>query len=90
MEIRVADTMATKRAPADFYTGIVWHDSIIGTPSLARLRSARVSFQSHARPARRAIPCNNRSLNQRSSPSPLSLQPNETEAPRPGAGHVKP
>ena len=51
MEIRPANTIATRRASADTFTGTVWHDPIIDAPAPARVRSARVSFEPGARTA---------------------------------------
>lgn len=51
MEIRAANTITTKRAPADAFTGTVWHDPIIDAPAPARVRAARVSFEPGARTA---------------------------------------
>jgi quercetin dioxygenase-like cupin family protein len=51
MEIRPANTIATKRASADANIGTVWHDPIIDAPAPARVRAARVSFESGARTA---------------------------------------
>jgi quercetin dioxygenase-like cupin family protein len=46
-----ANTIATKRASADAFTGTVWHDPIIDAPAPARVRAARVSFEPGARTA---------------------------------------
>jgi quercetin dioxygenase-like cupin family protein len=51
MEIRPANTIATRRASADTFTGTVWHDPIIDAPAPARVRAARVSFEPGARTA---------------------------------------
>jgi quercetin dioxygenase-like cupin family protein len=51
MEIRHANTIATRRASVDAVTGTVWHDPIIDAPAPARVRAARVSFEAGARTA---------------------------------------
>ena len=51
MDIRVAGSIVTRRAPADAFTGTVWHDPIIDAPAPARVRAARVSFEPGARTA---------------------------------------
>jgi len=51
VDIRVAGSIATRRAPADAFTGTVWHDPTIDAPPPARLRAARVSFEPGARTA---------------------------------------
>jgi quercetin dioxygenase-like cupin family protein len=56
MEIRPANTIATRRASADAFTGTVWHDPIIDAPAPARVRAARVSFEPGARTARHTHP----------------------------------
>jgi quercetin dioxygenase-like cupin family protein len=42
---------ATRRAPAEWFTGTVWQDPIIETPAPARLRAVRVTFEAGARTA---------------------------------------
>lgn len=51
MEIQAAGTIMTRRAPADAFTGTVWHDAIVEAPAPARIRAARVSFEPGARTA---------------------------------------
>jgi quercetin dioxygenase-like cupin family protein len=51
MEIRPANTIATRRASADAFTGTVWHDPIIDAPAPARVRDARVGFEPGVRTA---------------------------------------
>jgi quercetin dioxygenase-like cupin family protein len=51
MDINPADKNATRRAPAEWFTGTVWHDSLVEAPAPARLRAARVSFEPGARTA---------------------------------------
>jgi len=51
MEIFAAGSRASRRMPADSFTGTVWQDPIIETPAPAILRSARVSFEPGARTA---------------------------------------
>jgi quercetin dioxygenase-like cupin family protein len=51
MDIRAAGTIPSRRAPADAFTGVVWHDPIVDAPAPARVRAARVSFEPGARTA---------------------------------------
>ena len=51
MEIRVAGSIPTKKASADYFTGTVWQDPIIEAPEPARIRAIRVSFEPGARTA---------------------------------------
>jgi quercetin dioxygenase-like cupin family protein len=51
MEIHAAGTFPTKRAPADAFTGTVWHDPIVDAPPPARIRANRVTFEPGARTA---------------------------------------
>src|SRR5436189_6031425 len=51
MEIHLAGTRPTRRAPADYFTGTVMQDPIIATEAPARLVSTRVSFEPGARTA---------------------------------------
>ena len=51
MELYVAGSRASRRMPADSFTGTVWQDPIIEAPAPARVRSARVSFEPGARTA---------------------------------------
>ena len=51
MDIQACGSVASKRMPADWFTGTVWQDPIIEAPMPARLRSARVSFEPGARTA---------------------------------------
>lgn len=51
MEIHVAGTFPTRRAPADAFTGTVWQDPVIEAPSPARIRANRVTFEPGARTA---------------------------------------
>jgi quercetin dioxygenase-like cupin family protein len=51
MEIHASGTVPTRRAPADAFTGTVWHDPIIDAPPPARVRAARVTFEPGARTA---------------------------------------
>ena len=51
MEITKAGSAATRRAPADAFTGTVWQDPIIDAPAPARIRSTRVAFEPGARTA---------------------------------------
>ena len=51
MEIYAAGSRASRRMPAESFTGTVWQDPIIEAPGPARVRSARVSFEPGARTA---------------------------------------
>ena len=51
MEIHLAGTRPTRRAPAEYFTGTVLQDPIIATEAPARLASTRVSFEPGARTA---------------------------------------
>ncbi len=51
MDITTVGTHATRRGPADWFTGTVWQDPVIEAPAPARVRSARVSFEPGARTA---------------------------------------
>ena len=51
MEIRVCGTVASKRMPAEWFTGTVWQDPIIEAPEPARLRAVWVRFEPSARTA---------------------------------------
>jgi quercetin dioxygenase-like cupin family protein len=49
MEIHLAGSRPTRRAPKEYFTGTVWQDPIIATEVPARLVSTRVSFEPGAR-----------------------------------------
>jgi quercetin dioxygenase-like cupin family protein len=49
MEIHLAGSRPTRRAPKESFTGTVWQDPIISTPPPAHLASSRVSFEPGAR-----------------------------------------
>jgi len=51
MDIHLAASRPTRRAPAEYFTGSVLQDPIIATEAPARLNSARVSFEPGARTA---------------------------------------
>ena len=51
MEIHPAGSRPTRRAPAEYFTGTVWQEPIIQSPSPARAVSNRVSFEPGARTA---------------------------------------
>jgi quercetin dioxygenase-like cupin family protein len=51
MDIRLAETIPTQRGPADYFSGTVWVEGLVETPSPARLRAARVTFEPGARTA---------------------------------------
>ncbi len=44
MDIKPSGSAASRRMPADWFTGTVWQDPIIEAPAPARIRAARVSF----------------------------------------------
>ena len=49
MDIHLAGSRATRRAPKESFTGTVWQDPIVEAPAPARLRAGRVSFEPGAR-----------------------------------------
>ena len=49
MEIHVAGTRPTRRAPTEHFTGTVLQDPVIMAPAPARLNCSRVSFEPGAR-----------------------------------------
>lgn len=51
MDIFLAGSRPTRRAPDNYFTGTVWQDSIVATPEPARLVATRVSFEPGARTA---------------------------------------
>jgi len=51
MEIRPAGSAASRRAPADYFTGAVWQDPIVEAPSPGNVRASVVSFEPGARTA---------------------------------------
>ena len=51
MDVHLAGSRPTRRAPAEYFTGTVLQDPIIATESPARLVSTRVSFEPGARTA---------------------------------------
>jgi quercetin dioxygenase-like cupin family protein len=51
MDIHLAGSRPTRRAPLEYFTGTVWQDPIIEAPEPARLRAGRVSFEPGARTA---------------------------------------
>jgi quercetin dioxygenase-like cupin family protein len=51
MDIRPCGSVPSRRAPAEWFTGVVWQDPIIESPEPARLRSNLVSFDPGARTA---------------------------------------
>lgn len=51
MDIFACGSRASRRQPADWFTGTVWQDPIIEAPAPARIRSVRVSFEPGARTA---------------------------------------
>jgi quercetin dioxygenase-like cupin family protein len=51
MDIHLAGSRPTRKAPAEYFTGTVLQDPIIQTEAPARLASTRVSFEPGARTA---------------------------------------
>ena len=51
MEIMLAGSRTTKRAPDNYFTGTVWQDPIVAAPAPARLVVFRVTFEPGARTA---------------------------------------
>jgi quercetin dioxygenase-like cupin family protein len=51
MNITRANTAATKRGPAEYFTGTVWMDDIAPAQNRRHLRALRVSFEPRARTA---------------------------------------
>ena len=51
MDVHLAGSRPTRRAPAEYFTGTVLQDPIIATESPARLVSTRVTFEPGARTA---------------------------------------
>jgi quercetin dioxygenase-like cupin family protein len=51
MEIRASGSTASRRAPADYFTGAVWQDPVIEAPAPGNVRAALVHFEPGARTA---------------------------------------
>lgn len=51
MDIKSSGSIPTRRAPEEWFTGTVWQDPIIQTPSPARLIAVVVHFEPGARTA---------------------------------------
>ena len=51
MEILQAGSRATRRGPAESFTGLVWQDPVFEAPAPAQLRATRVGFAPGARTA---------------------------------------
>jgi len=51
MDIHLAGSRATRRAPKEYFTGTVWQDPIIAAPAPAKVVANRVSFEPGARTA---------------------------------------
>ena len=49
MDIHLAGSRPTRRAPTEYFVGTVWQDPIIATEAPARVASNRVSFEPGAR-----------------------------------------
>lgn len=51
MEIRPSGSTASRRAPADYFTGAVWQDPIVEAPAPGNVRASLVQFEPGARTA---------------------------------------
>src|ERR1035441_9324391 len=51
MDIHLAGSRPTRRAPKEYFTGTVWQDPIIVAEAPARIMSTRVAFEPGARTA---------------------------------------
>ena len=51
MKITRAKTAATKRGPADYFTGVVWLEEVTAAPYASDVRVVTVTFESGARTA---------------------------------------
>src|ERR1700690_312611 len=51
MDIHLAGSRPTRRAPKEHFTGTVWQDPIIGPQAPARIAATRVAFEPGARTA---------------------------------------
>ena len=51
MEIIRAESVRTRRASSDYFTGTVWQDPLLEAPDPARIRIVRVAFEPGARSA---------------------------------------
>ena len=53
MEIRASGSAASRRAPADYFTGAVWQDPVVEAPAPApgNVRASLVHFEPGARTA---------------------------------------
>jgi quercetin dioxygenase-like cupin family protein len=51
MEIRPSGSAASRRAPADYFTGAVWQDPIVEAPAPGNVRASVVRFEPGARTA---------------------------------------
>ena len=51
MEIRASGSTASRRAPADYFTGTVWQDPVVEAPSPGNVRASLVHFEPGARTA---------------------------------------
>ena len=51
MEIRASGTTASRRAPADYFTGSVWQDPVVEDPAPGNVRASVVHFEPGARTA---------------------------------------
>jgi len=49
MDVHLAGSRPTRRAPKEYFTGTVWQDPIIEAPAPARVRSGMVRFEPGAR-----------------------------------------
>ena len=56
MDIHLAGSRPTRRAPKEYFVGTVWQDPIIATEAPARLVVNRVTFEPGARHERHSHP----------------------------------
>ena len=49
MDLHLAGSRPSRRAPKEDFTGTVWQDPIVEAPAPARIRASRVSFEPGAR-----------------------------------------
>jgi quercetin dioxygenase-like cupin family protein len=49
MDLHLAGSRPTRRAPKESFTGTVWQDPIVEAPAPARIRASRVAFEPGAR-----------------------------------------
>jgi len=77
MEIRPSGSAASRRAPADYFTGAVWQDPIVEAPAPGNVRASVVRFEPGARTAWHTHPAGQGSAlhSWRRSPHPAAAWP---------------